>query len=340
MEVVAEVWRQVESFAGYAFAKGHSASYAVESYQSLFLKCYYPLEYMVATINNGGGFYRVETYIHEAKMNGGTIEPPCINKSAIQTTIEGTVIRLGFQHLQCLSRKNMINIVNAHNFAPFTSLTDYLERVPTSIEQLDLLIRIDAFRSLGIDKRSLLWEAHYKANSIPENTQQQQFFKVGTKNFALPTFNITQLEDAFDQLELLHFPLHDPFILLEHPPSNAILTKDLPSYYNKTVTIYGYLVTAKNTSTSKGDRMFFGTFLDQEGQWIDTVHFPPIAKKYPFRGKGIYRIVGKVVEEFNFLTIEVTQLERMAYIPDPRFDATYNRKDIPDEEVKPFRLLR
>ena len=340
MEVVAEVWRQVESFAGYAFAKGHSASYAVESYQSLFLKCYYPLEYMVATINNGGGFYRVETYIHEAKMNGGTIEPPCINKSTIQTTIEGTVIRLGFQHLQGLERKNMINIINAHNFAPFTSLTDYLERVPTSIEQLDLLIRIDAFRSLGIDKRSLLWEAHYKANSIPENTQQQQFFKVGTKSFALPTFNITQLEDAFDQLELLHFPLHDPFILLEHPPSNAILTKDLRSYYNKTVTIYGYLVTAKNTSTSKGDRMFFGTFLDQEGQWIDTVHFPPVAKKYPFRGKGIYRIVGKVIEEFNFLTIEVTQLERMAYIPDPRFDATYNRKDIPDEEVKPFRLLR
>src|SRR5690606_8952125 len=42
------VWEQIESFAGYAFAKGHSASYAVESYQSLYLKCYFPLEFMVA----------------------------------------------------------------------------------------------------------------------------------------------------------------------------------------------------------------------------------------------------------------------------------------------------
>ena len=55
--LLSEVWRQIESFAGYAFAKGHSASYAVESYQSLYLKAHYPLEYMVATINNGGGFY-------------------------------------------------------------------------------------------------------------------------------------------------------------------------------------------------------------------------------------------------------------------------------------------
>ena len=56
-ELITEVWRQMESFGGYAFAKGHSASYAVESYQCMFLKTYYPLEYMVAVINNGGGFY-------------------------------------------------------------------------------------------------------------------------------------------------------------------------------------------------------------------------------------------------------------------------------------------
>lgn len=54
--LISEIWNQVASFAGYAFAKGHSASYAVESYQSLFLRAYFPLEYMVAVLNNGGGF--------------------------------------------------------------------------------------------------------------------------------------------------------------------------------------------------------------------------------------------------------------------------------------------
>ncbi|MEQ9169200.1 MAG: PHP domain-containing protein, partial [Fulvivirga sp.] len=94
-QVTADVWRQVESFAGYAFAKGHSASYAVESYQSLFLKAYFPLEYMVATINNGGGFYRVELYVHEARMHGAEIFPPCVNQSTHYTKIYGRDIYLG-----------------------------------------------------------------------------------------------------------------------------------------------------------------------------------------------------------------------------------------------------
>ena len=50
LELAQDIWRQIESFAGYAFAKGHSASYAVESYQSLYLKAHYPLEYMVARL--------------------------------------------------------------------------------------------------------------------------------------------------------------------------------------------------------------------------------------------------------------------------------------------------
>jgi DNA polymerase-3 subunit alpha len=65
----------METFGGYAFSKGHSASYAVESYQCMFLKTYYPLEFMVAVINNGGGFFGVEYYIHEAYMHGAVIQP-------------------------------------------------------------------------------------------------------------------------------------------------------------------------------------------------------------------------------------------------------------------------
>ena len=87
-----EIWRQIESFAGYAFAKGHSASYAVESYQSLFLKAYYPLEYMVATINNFGGFYSTELYVHEARMNGAIIHPPNINKAHYQNCIVTSLV--------------------------------------------------------------------------------------------------------------------------------------------------------------------------------------------------------------------------------------------------------
>lgn len=62
-----EVWRQIESFASFSFAKGHSASYAVESYQSLYLKAHHPMEFLVGVANNFGGFYSTEFYLHEAK---------------------------------------------------------------------------------------------------------------------------------------------------------------------------------------------------------------------------------------------------------------------------------
>jgi len=95
--LVRDVWRQVESFAGYAFAKGHSASYAVESYQCLFLKAYFPLEYMTATINNFGGFFKTEIYVHEARMHGASIEAPCVNRSSDEASITGVTINLGLQ---------------------------------------------------------------------------------------------------------------------------------------------------------------------------------------------------------------------------------------------------
>ncbi len=339
---VDEVWRQIESFAGYAFAKGHSASYAVESYQSLYLKCYYPREYMVAAINNGGGFYNVETYIHEARMHGGIINPPCINTSEIQTIIKGKEIYLGFQHIQGLKKQVIIDIINGRISGAFTSLDDFKERVQMTLDQLEILVRINAFRNINKDKRALLWEAYFKENNQPKNLNQQVLFRTSLKDFTLPTFNITNLERAFDQLELLGFPLFDPFLILEEAPTQQLLASQLPAYLNKQIIIYGYLVTAKKTSTSRGDSMCFGTFLDQTGRWIDTVHFPPSLKKWPFRGKGVYRITGKVIEEFDFLTVEVTKLERMAYVPDARFagDQRKSSNNEKIEESKPFHLLR
>src|SRR5262249_4433721 len=110
-KVTDRVWFEIESFAGYSFAKGHSASYAVESYQSLFLKAYYPLEFMVGVINNFGGFYRTEFYFHEAQMNGATIEAPCVNQSDHLTTIYGERIVMGFVHLKSLETKVALGIV-------------------------------------------------------------------------------------------------------------------------------------------------------------------------------------------------------------------------------------
>lgn len=315
-----DVWRQIESFAGYAFAKGHSASYAVESYQSLFLKAYYPLEYMVATINNFGGFYRTELYVHEARMHGGVVHAPCINKSHKETVIYKDHIYLGFMFLQSLEAKTIQNIlISRMQNGMFTSLDDFIERVSISMEQISILIKIDAFRFTETNKRELLWDAHMKINKVTFEEPKMTLFKTEWVSYKTPKLTSSELENAFDQIELLGYPLCNPFNLLREPFSNPLRAEHLPRFVGKIISIEGYLVTTKKTNTSGGKQMYFGNFLDYDGDFIDTVHFPPVAKRFPFRGKGIYRILGKVTEEFECINIDVIKMERLPIIEDPRY---------------------
>jgi len=320
LELTAEIWRQIESFAGYAFAKGHSASYAVESYQSLFLKAYYPLEYMVATLNNFGGFYKQEYYVHEARMNGGIIHPPSINKSFYQNYIEGKHIYLGFIMLHSFEIKNAKKIVDERTKnGLYLDLDDFIERVPISLEQIAVLIKVNAFQFTQRNKRELLWEAHMKVNKVVLEEHVVTLFKSEKVTYKTPELTSSTLEDAFDELQYIGFTLDSPFKLLTEPLKQQLFANDLINYIGKTVTVYGYYVTAKRTITSKGEMMYFGTFIDSKGNHIDTVHFPPSVKKYPLKGRGVYRLTGKVTEEFDCVNIEIEQLEKLAIVQDVRY---------------------
>lgn len=318
-ELTAEIWRQTESFAGYAFAKGHSASYAVESYQCLFLKAYFPLEFMVATINNYGGFYRTELYVLEAKSEGGTAHPPCVNKSRVETCIDGKDIYLGFHLLHSFEHKIAVKIVEEREMnGVFADFDDFTSRVRISLEQIAILIRIDAFRFTGKNKRTLLWEAHVKVNKIPDPVDMD-LFRIQSRSYTIPELINTEEENTFDQIELLGFPIRSMFDLALPDNRAVVLAADLPLFKEKQVWIRGYLIHAKKTITSDGKLMFFGTFLDECGEWLDTVHFPIIAAKYPFRGSGVYLIYGKVIEEYDFLSVEAEYMEKMPIIEDPRY---------------------
>ncbi len=308
-----EVWRQIESFAGYAFAKGHSASYAVESYQSLFLKCYYPLEYMVATLNNSGGFYSAELYVHEARMKGAAISPPCVNRGRAETHIKGVEIILGMHFIKGLDASVMHTVERERDSnGAYRSLDDFITRTRVTLDPVLLLIRAGAFRFTGTTKKQLMWQAHFLLGHAPVPSATGELFRTPVRMAELPELAHDLHDDQYDELELFGFTLGDPFDLLD--PGIAlpnVKADDLPNLVGRQITIAGYLVTAKLTSTVKRDKMFFGTFIDRNGKWIDTVHFPDVAQRYPFRGRGVYRITGKVVEEFDCVSIETETMEKM-----------------------------
>jgi len=319
------VWFEIESFAGYSFAKGHSASYAVESYQSLFLKAHYPLEFMVGVINNFGGFYRTEFYFHEARMSGAEIKAPCVNHSENLTTIYGDTIYIGFIHLKSLETKiaQLIPLERQKN-GTYKSLDNFLRRIPNiGLEQLRILIRLGSFRFTGRTKQQLLWESMLflsKARAKPSTTVE--LFDTEPKEFPLPELKRNVLEDAFDEIELLGFPLCNPFDLLATTDFGDVTAKNLSEKKGEQVHIVGYIVTTKDASTMKTkEHMAFGTFYDVQGEVFDTVHFPNSARKFPFRGRGFYRLKGKVIEDFGVYSLDVHWMDKLPMVSKRADDA-------------------
>ncbi|QJB34895.1 DNA polymerase III subunit alpha [Chitinophaga oryzae] len=323
-KITAEVWRQMESFAGYSFSKAHSASYAVESYQSLFLKAHYPIEFMTAVINNEGGFYARWLYVTEARKAGATINLPCVNYSELKTRLYGKDIFLGFNMVDRLEVKMIETILEQRKAAAFSSLEDFVTRCTPGLEQLLLLVSVGALRFTGETKKSLLWKAHLllasKKATQNKYAGMELLFQPALKLPTVPNFEWASDEDFYDEMELLGFSVSlSPFFLLKSQQNLGIMVSDLLNHAGAPVTITGLFVTMKQTRTRNGETMAFGTFLDRDGQFFDTVHFPHVYQRYPFQKSGIYRIQGTVTTSFGFPSITVESMSKLPIRPDPRF---------------------
>ena len=318
-DLVLEIWRQIESFSGYSFSKAHSASYAVESYQSLYLKSHFPLEFQVAVINNFGGFYATWFYLNEAMRMGAVIHLPCVNRSQYLTSLDGKTIYLGFVHLQGIDGGFVDRFMREREArGPYQSLEDFMERVAFGVEQLVLLIRGGAFGFTGRTKAELLWQAHLGKGQARKE-QPETLFKFENQHFEFPEFKTNSLEDAYDELELYGFPVSMSwFDLLQTRFRGELMASQMLQVVGRHYRMLGKLVTIKYVRTCKGETMVLGTFVDCQGEAFDTVHFPKTLKNWPFQGDGVYLLLGKVTEEFGQPSLEVEKMARMPYRPNPK----------------------
>ena len=315
-----EVWRQIESFSGYSFCKAHSASYAVESFQSLYLRAYFPLEFMLAVINNFGGFYKTEYYFHELRMLGAKIHAPCVNHSQYLSSISKKEVYIGFIHLHQLEKNTAQKIVEARiDGGAFKSFNDFLQRVQIGSEQVDLLIRIGAFRFSGLQKGELMWEKNAWMNPLNKDSSHPALFTPTIPDYTLPQLEESPYEQYFDEIELLGFCLQSPFDLVKQNLASGIRAQHLGQHIGRIVHIYGYYVCKKDVRTSNKKTMMFVNWIDREGHFFDTTHFPNSLSKQKLQGKGIYRIEGKVVSDFGFPSIEVLRSEKLAFRKDERY---------------------
>ncbi|PRZ21255.1 hypothetical protein BC624_109108 [Flavobacterium granuli] len=79
-----------------------------------------------------------------------------------------------------------------------------------------------------------------------------------------------------------------------------------------------YLISRKQVPTTKGN-MYFGTWIDNEGTYFDTVHFPDNLLKFPFQGGGCYLLLGTVEVDYHFPMLTISKMAKMPFVPNPRY---------------------
>jgi error-prone DNA polymerase len=145
-----KVFEQLAAFAAYGFCKGHACAYAITAYQTLWLKCYYPAEFLAAVLSNQPmGYYPSYVLVAEAKRFGVEVLPIDINKSSDHYTVEKGAIRVSLRQLKGMSEEALESILSERVKHRFTSLRDFILRTDVSRPILENLVRVGAFDSLG-----------------------------------------------------------------------------------------------------------------------------------------------------------------------------------------------
>ena len=156
-----KIFDEMAEFAKYAFNKSHAACYAVVSYQTAYLKCYYPSEFMAAMLNSYlGNLDKAPFYIDECRSLNIKILKPDINLSSYKYSVEGQDIRMGLGSIKNVGAEPIRAIINERNTnGKFESFTSFCERIADeSVNKkcIESLIKAGAFDEFNQTRATLL----------------------------------------------------------------------------------------------------------------------------------------------------------------------------------------
>ncbi len=158
--VAIEIFNEMAGFATYAFNKSHAAAYAYLAYQTVYLRCHYYKEYMVALLTSVlDRPDKLLTYISDLKANGVSVLPPDINKSKQSFSIEGDNIRFGLLAIKNIGRNVISEIIRERAECEYTDIYDFLNRLTgreVNKRAVETLIKAGVFDSLPHNRRSML----------------------------------------------------------------------------------------------------------------------------------------------------------------------------------------
>ena len=160
----ARCFAQIEGFGSYGFPESHAASFALLVYASSWLKYHHPGIFACALLNSQPmGFYAPAQIVRDARTHGVPVRPICINASYWDNVIEpdgtgGLAIRLGFRQIKSMSEDEVAWLTAARGNG-YRDVEAVWQKAGLSPKMIQVLAEADAFKGLGLSRRTALWAA-------------------------------------------------------------------------------------------------------------------------------------------------------------------------------------
>ena len=310
-----EIFGEMESFAAYAFNKSHAAAYAVVAYQTAWLKCHYPREYLASLMTSVlSDNNKLSIYIAECLRLGIRVLPPHVNESRESFTVVGKDIRFGLLAVKNLGRSFIEKLVKEREESgKFTTFYSFCRRMFEELNRraLESLIKCGSLDNLDCNRRQMLENADWVFSSIEEDKRKNLEGQMGffgdssVKESENGDFHFPPAEE-YPKADLLAFEKEVTGMFLSgHPmaeyinaykPLQAVrlgelLDPEKEEVYpdGSRVNIMGIVSSHKTKITKSNETMAFLTLEDMFGS-LEILVFPKILSQY-----GIYIKEGSTV---------------------------------------------
>jgi error-prone DNA polymerase len=284
------VFEQLAAFAAYGFCKAHAVAYAKVSYQTLWLKCHYPAEYLASLLSNlPMGYYPARVLVAEAKRFGVEVLGLDVNHSFNEYTVENGAIRVGFRQLKGISQNEVDQIIKERERGSFTSVEDFLGRCHINRSSFENIAMVGGFGT-SIPRSQLNSQLPGFSFTYDDNERYS--------NNSLQ-FSVTNTDDNFSRLkyerELLGLDLSAHPLDFFNLKGITRMSELKGLSIGKTVTVVGSVIRYQTPPTRNRKRVMFIILEDGTGV-ADVTVFDDVRSKYGsllFR-EGWLKITGKI----------------------------------------------
>ena len=340
-EVAQGLYDDMASFASYAFNKSHAAVYADVAYQTAYLKCHYPVEFMAALMTSIiDRTDKVIEYIAECHSLGIELLPPDINRSRAGFTVEDGKIRFGLLAVKNVGRSLIESMVRERANGPFTSFVGFYNRLESNElnrRAVENLIRSGAMDCLGKSRKSMMLAIEIVSKAVEkekrDSVEGQISFLDLEETGAADRYTDEMVEDMgeYSQEEILkgekestglYFSSHplraySDFVECNGLPNVASVLSRGEELDGKTVTMLCEIESVRTKVTRNNETMAFVNIEDMSAT-MEMLVFPKVLTQYAsvIRENNILVLTGRISmreeEEPKFLLSEARGVEEYA----------------------------